>query len=114
MGYLSLLAADVPPGARSPKSVLERYLAAFGPRFVAITEATAPNDMRVDELYERDPLNEWGIGRITLLGDAAHPVLPHTGQGAALALEDAVAFGLALERYGDTETAVRQYERVRS
>jgi hypothetical protein len=52
-------------------------------------------DMRIDALLRRDPLRTWGRGRTTLLGDAAHPVLPHTGQGAAQALEDAVALGRA-------------------
>ena len=48
--------------------------------------------------FARDAIGEWGAGRVTLLGDAAHPMLPHTGQGAAQALEDAVALGLALAR----------------
>ena len=51
---------------------------------------------------------------MTLLGDAAHPVLPHTAQGAALALEDAVALGLVLEPDADPAAALRLYERVRS
>ena len=42
-------------------------------------------------MIDRDPVPQWSFGRATLLGDAAHPVLPHTGQGAAQALEDAVA-----------------------
>jgi 2-polyprenyl-6-methoxyphenol hydroxylase-like FAD-dependent oxidoreductase len=50
---------------------------------------------------------------VTLLGDAAHPVLPHTAQGAALALEDAVALGLAL-RGTAVESALRRYEQVRA
>jgi len=50
---------------------------------------------------------------VTLLGDAAHPVLPHTAQGAALAIEDAVALGLALGR-GEAEPRLRLYEQVRA
>ena len=55
-----------------------------------------------------------GAGRVTLLGDAAHPMLPHTGQGAAQAMEDAVALGLALQREPDIERALRRYETVRT
>ena len=50
---------------------------------------------------------------MTLLGDAAHPVLPHTGQGAAQALEDAVALGRVMKAGGDHLDALRRYEHVR-
>lgn len=62
----------------------------------------------------RDPIDQWGRGRITLLGDAAHPVLPHAAQGAAQALEDAVALGLVLASGTDPVPALRLYEQVRS
>lgn len=60
----------------------------FEETFRAVTSAT--DDMRVDELFDRDPLPFWGRGVVTLLRDAAHPLLPHTGQGAAQAIVDAV------------------------
>jgi salicylate hydroxylase len=47
-------------------------------------------------LYDREPLSTWTNGRLTLLGDAAHPMLPHLGQGANQAIEDAVALAVLL------------------
>ena len=47
-------------------------------------------------LYEREPLAQWGRGRVTLLGDACHPMLPFMAQGAGMAIEDAVVLGRAL------------------
>ena len=91
--YMSLLAREVPSGT-SPPVVAERFLNRLDGTFRAVVRATQPEDMRFDVLYEREPLESWGRGVVTLLGDAAHPMLPHTGQGAAQALEDAVALGL--------------------
>ena len=83
----------------------------FEETFRAVTSGTT--DMRVDELSDRDPLPFWGKGAVTLLGDAAHPVLPHTGQGAAQAMVDAVALGKALGENGNVGDALRAYERDR-
>jgi len=111
--YVSLLAEDLPPGTRDPRSVLERCITSLDYRFQAIAHATAVEDLRLDELVDRDPIDGWGAGPVSLLGDAAHPMLPHTGQGAAQALEDAVALSLALAQ-GDTVSGLRRYERVRA
>lgn len=112
--YMSLLAREVPSGM-SPPVVAERFLARLDDTFRAVVRGTRPEDMRFDVLYDRDPLASWGRGPVTLLGDAAHPMLPHTGQGAAQALEDAVALGLVLtDSARDVPAALRRYERVRS
>lgn len=66
-------------------------------------------------LYDREPLPRWTNGRLTLLGDAAHPMLPHVGQGANQAIEDAVALAAVLSD-ADRMTAPRAlqtYELVR-
>ena len=111
--YMSLLSDEVPANASSVESILAKRLGGLDPAFQAIIAATSPDDARYDELFNREPLPTWGAGHITLLGDAAHPVLPHTGQGAAQALEDAVALGLVLSPSKDVGEALRRYEKVR-
>ena len=111
--YISLVDEFAGAGA-PPADILDRCLRGMDQRFVSLARAARPEDVRPDALFVRDPIDEWGKGRVTLLGDAAHPVLPHTAQGAALALEDAVALGLALAGHSDPAAALRKYERVRS
>ncbi|QEY23861.1 3-hydroxybenzoate 6-monooxygenase [Neisseria animalis] len=63
---------------------------------------------------DRDPVERWSFGRITLLGDAAHPMTQYLAQGACQALEDAVAIGSALRRYDfDYSAAFAHYDRAR-
>ncbi len=65
-------------------------------------------------LDDRDALETWVQGRICLLGDAAHPMLPTFGQGAAQSFEDAAALASAFALHGrDVATALLHYERVR-
>ena len=47
-------------------------------------------------LYDRDPIGQWTSGRVTILGDAAHPMLPYLGQGACQAMEDGCVLATAL------------------
>jgi salicylate hydroxylase len=65
-------------------------------------------------LYDRDPIPAWTKGRTTILGDAAHPMLPYLGQGAGQAIEDGCVLAAALARLGDDPSAALQlYERSR-
>ena len=66
-------------------------------------------------LYDREPLDTWYRGRVCLLGDAAHAMLPHVGQGANQAIEDAVVLAelLAHAAPSDVEEALAEYERAR-
>ncbi len=61
-------------------------------------------------LADRDPLTSWGDGCVTLLGDAAHPMLPTLAQGAGAALEDAVVLARRMKKTGDVAQAMRDYE----
>ncbi|WP_330083505.1 FAD-dependent monooxygenase [Methylocystis iwaonis] len=65
-------------------------------------------------LFGRPPLESWSQGAVTLLGDAAHPMLPFLAQGAAQAIEDAEALGRAFLQLGATaETAFAAYQQIR-
>lgn len=64
-------------------------------------------------LFGRDPLPQWTKDRVTLLGDAAHPMLPFLGQGASMAIEDAMLLGRALSAGGDLREGLRRYEDAR-
>ena len=63
---------------------------------------------------DREPIGRWTFGRVTLLGDAAHPMLQYLAQGACMALEDAVTLGEAVRASGgDLERGFVRYERAR-
>ena len=66
-------------------------------------------------LYDREPLPTWSKGRLTLLGDAAHPMLPHLGQGANQSIEDGMALAtiLAQADRADLPAALQACERLR-
>jgi salicylate hydroxylase len=66
-------------------------------------------------LYDREPLPGWTRGRLTLLGDAAHPMLPHLGQGANQSIEDGMALATILGRANrqTAPAALLAYERLR-
>ena len=109
--FLSVARDVVPFDPRDPAAIL----AHMSPRLDATFRAVTSNadELRLDELADRDPLPHWGTGVVTLLGDAAHPLLPHTGQGAAQAMVDAVALGQVLADGANVPDALRAYERER-
>jgi salicylate hydroxylase len=65
-------------------------------------------------LHDLPPLPRWSDGPVTLLGDAAHPMLPFLAQGAAMAIEDAAVLANSLSRHpNDPVTAMQRYEQAR-
>lgn len=97
------------PGADSKERLAEAFGDWHDP-IPALIEATPREALIWDEAADRKLLDEWGRGNITLLGDAAHIALPYMGQGASLALEDAVWLSRYLDRELDTAAALRTYE----
>ena len=74
----------------------------------------AADDSFLTALFDRPPLERWSAGRVTLLGDACHPMLPFMAQGAAQAIEDGATLTACLTQAGpDVPGALRRYERLR-
>jgi salicylate hydroxylase len=78
---------------------LRAAYAGFHPEALALLDAC--DEVLKSALYERDPLPTWSEGRMTLLGDACHPMMPFMAQGAAMAIEDAVVLGRHLDALGN-------------
>ena len=76
----------------------------------SVVRATDEADLHFDGIYHREPVARWGRGRVTLLGDAAHPMTPDLGQGAAQAMEDAVVLAGSVREKGEPQAALRLYE----
>jgi salicylate hydroxylase len=64
-------------------------------------------------LRDREPLEKWTRGRVTMLGDAAHPMTPYLGQGACMAIEDGMILGRAFAEAQDLQEALSRYEVAR-
>jgi 2-polyprenyl-6-methoxyphenol hydroxylase-like FAD-dependent oxidoreductase len=82
----------------------------------AVLEATKTEDILQHDLSDRVPLDHWGRGPKTLLGDAAHPMTPNMGQGAGQSIEDAafLAHAFSLRASGESPSLIlRAYEQAR-
>ncbi len=98
--------------APADPSRLDQALAPFAPALR--TALASAGDWRRWALFDSDPLPAWSHGRVTLLGDAAHPLLPFLAQGGSLALEDAVALADTLAGAEENvEGALAAYEQAR-
>jgi 2-polyprenyl-6-methoxyphenol hydroxylase-like FAD-dependent oxidoreductase len=64
-------------------------------------------------LRDREPLATWSQGRVTMLGDAAHPMTPFLGQGACIAIEDGLVLGRAFAAAASVDEALARYEGAR-
>jgi salicylate hydroxylase len=95
----------------NPTELTERF-AGSQPEILELLKEVNPN--RKWLLFDRDPITHWSKGRMTLVGDSAHPTLPYLTQGAGLAIEDAVILAERLvEHQGDYQAAFKEYQEER-
>ncbi len=107
-------ASSAPAKRASPQQQHEALLhdyAKWPAPVLQILEATAPEAILQTDLQDREPLPRWSFGRVTLLGDAAHPMTPNLGQGACQAVEDAFVLAEELRAAaGDVTGALLRYQ----
>jgi 2-polyprenyl-6-methoxyphenol hydroxylase-like FAD-dependent oxidoreductase len=91
-----------PAGHVAPHGELDYLRARFASwadPIPAVLAATDPDDVLRNDLYDRDQARQWSRGRVVVVGDAAHPMRPHLGQGGCQGLEDAAV----LARFVDAD-----------
>jgi len=98
----------------STKAELAAELEGWHATLLALVDRIPAGTLYKWPLLDRDPIEHWVAGRIALLGDAAHPMLPYHGFGAAIAMEDAVVLGRALAEATDPREGLARYEKARA
>jgi 2-polyprenyl-6-methoxyphenol hydroxylase-like FAD-dependent oxidoreductase len=110
-------ALNAPPGGDdAPAGPRARLIDLFGHWHSPIGELlakTAEGAILRTDIADRRKASRWSAGRVTLLGDAAHPMTPNLGQGACQAIEDAVVLGRCLMEQRDVTLALKNYDRLR-
>lgn len=109
-----LAIAYIPAGGSNPPEgaqpyLLQRFKGWMEP-VEALIEATNPTGINRNDIHGGKPLERWGEGRVTLLGDAAHPLTTILAQGACQAIEDTVVLADSLKGAPDPQTGLRRYE----
>lgn len=99
--------------ATGERAEIMRHFGRFAWAESARQLVTVPERWQKWALYDRPAPYRLGSGPVTLLGDAAHPMLPFLAQGGAMAIEDAAVLAAALAGGGDAGKALRAYERAR-
>lgn len=98
------------PGRKGHKNDLLERFGDWTQPVPALIAATDEASILRNDMFDRAPVGLWSRGRVTLAGDAAHPMSPNQGQGACQALEDGVALGESVERTSNLTEAFQLYE----
>jgi salicylate hydroxylase len=85
----------------------------FHPDVLQLLQATPAENCFKWGLFDRNPLETWTRGRVTLLGDAAHPTLPFMAQGAAMSIEDGAVLARSIALTESVPAGLLRYERAR-
>jgi salicylate hydroxylase len=94
------------------QELLELY-GDFHPQVRRMIGSAGPDALFKWGLRDREPLPQWTVGRVSALGDAAHPMSPFLGQGAVMAIEDGMVLGRCFAEAGSPEDALVTYEMAR-
>ncbi|MGM0557902.1 MAG: FAD-dependent monooxygenase [Myxococcota bacterium] len=108
--------ADAPAGGSDgadPQAELLERFDGWPAMISTLIEATPARDIIRTDIFDRQTLDRWTVGRATLLGDAAHPMTPDLGQGAGQAIEDAVVLAEVLAQADDIEAGLQEYSAAR-
>jgi 2-polyprenyl-6-methoxyphenol hydroxylase-like FAD-dependent oxidoreductase len=101
-----------PQGRSAPHGELNYLMDKFGTwaqPIPTVLAATDPGRVLHNDLYDREPARQWSRGRIVAVGDAAHPMRPHLGQGGCQGLEDAAILACFVDRTNDLAAAFRRF-----
>ncbi|KDP20392.1 hypothetical protein JCGZ_05275 [Jatropha curcas] len=110
-----------PPTGSKKKHLLELFRV-WCEEVTALISETPEEMILQRDIYDRDMIYTWGIGRVTLIGDAAHPMQPNLGQGGCMAIEDCYQLVLELDKFSksgldvqqsEISSALRRYEKKR-
>jgi salicylate hydroxylase len=85
----------------------------FHPSLLSMLQSIEPGSLFKWGLCDREPLSRWTIGRVSMLGDAAHPMSPFLGQGAVMAIEDGMILGRCFDKARSVGEALKLYEGTR-
>lgn len=110
--------SPLPQGTRIPETQRSAYLqdrfAAWPYGLPELLARTPAERILQNDIFDRKPARTWHRRRAVLLGDAAHPTTPNLGQGACLAIEDAVVLARAIARFDGCESAFSYYHDLRA
>ncbi len=105
-----------PAGHVAPQgelNYLKATFASWADPIPAVLAATDPDDVLHNDLYDRDQARQWSRGPVVAVGDAAHPMRPHLGQGGCQGIEDAAILGRFVDGSGDLATAFGRFSAFR-
>lgn len=101
---------DQPPHPDGHKAELLTLFQDWFDPIPAVLKATPAEAILRNDIFDRPPLDTWSRGRVTLLGDAAHPMTPNLGQGACQAIEDGLVLARCLKGSPDVPLAFHLYQ----
>ena len=92
---------------------LKRAYKGWNKKIETLLQHADPNTLYKWALHDRLPMKQWSKGRIVVLGDAAHPMLPFLAQGAAMAIEDGAVLANCIDNFDEVEEALKYFEKIR-